>query len=139
MPTIKDKGQKLNNSNATKKLVHQARSHPSTAKRKEGAGSKASGKEGQCSGPRRLEDRLQKMEGGSQASAANTKPIASTNVNNELNVWYTNSDQCLNKIYELKLRIYNADTKPSLIAITEVNPKNNRNPIIMSELKIDNF
>ena len=52
MPTMKDKGQtlksacKLNNSNATKKLVHQARSHPSTAKGKEGAGSKASGKEG---------------------------------------------------------------------------------------------
>ena len=69
-------------------------------------------------------------------------PIASTNVNNvhnELNVWYTNSDQFLNKIDELKLRIYNADTKPSIIAITEVNPKNNRNPIIMSELKIDNF
>ena len=87
------------------------------------------------------------MGGGSQASAANTKPIASAstnvnivnNVHNELNVWYTNSDQFLNKIDELKLRIYHADTKPSIIAITEVNPKNNRNPIIMSELKIDNF
>ena len=67
------------------------------------------------------------MGGGSQASAANTKPTASTNVNivnnvhNELNVWYTNSD----KIDELKLRIYHVDTKPSIIAITEVNPKNN--------------
>ena len=123
-------------------------SAPSTAKGEEGAGSKASGKEGQCNRPRRLEDRLQKMGGnGSQASAANTKPIASAstnvnivnNVHNELNVWYTNSDQFLNKIDELKLRIYHADTKPSIIAITEVNPKNNRNPIIMSELKIDNF
>ena len=67
MLTMKDKGQtlksawKLNNSNATKKLVHQARSHTSTAKGKKGAGSKASGKECQCSGPRRQEDRLPKM------------------------------------------------------------------------------
>ena len=62
MPTMKDKGQslksawKLNNSNTTKQLVNQARSHPSTANVKEGTGSKASGKEGQCGGPRRLED-----------------------------------------------------------------------------------
>ena len=61
------------------------------------------------------------------------------NVHNELNVWYTNSDQFLNKFDELKLRIYNADTKPSIIAMTEVNSKNNRDPIIMSELRIDNF
>ena len=84
------------------------------------------------------------MGGGSQASTANTKPVASAttnvnNVHNELNVWYTHRDQFLNKIDELKLRIYNADTKPSIIAITEVNPKNNRNPIFISELKIDNF
>ena len=84
------------------------------------------------------------MGGGSQASAANTKPVASasTNVNilnNELNVWYKNRDLFLNKIDELKLRIYNADTKPAIIAITEVNPKNNRNPIFVSELRLDNF
>ena len=53
-----------------------------------------------------MEDRLQQMGGGSQASAANTKPIASasTNVNNvqnELNVWYTNRDQFLNTIDDL--------------------------------------
>ena len=122
MLTMKDKGQtlksawKLNNCNATKKLVHQARSHQIYSKREEGSWcSKASGKACQCSGPRRLEDRLQKIGGGSQASAANTKPIASAstnvnivnNVHNELNVWYTNSDQFLNKIDELKLRIYN--------------------------------
>ena len=126
MPTMKDKGRtlksawKLNNSNATKKRVHQAISHTSNTKGKEGSGSKASGKEGQCCGSRRLEDQLQKMGGGSQAPEANTKPIASVstnvnivnNVHNELNVWYTNSDQFLNKIDELKLRIYNADTKP---------------------------
>ena len=50
MPTMKDNGQtlksawKLNNSNETKKLVHQARSHTSTGKGKEGAGNKTSGK-----------------------------------------------------------------------------------------------
>ena len=81
------------------------------------------------------------MGGGSQASVVKTKLIASasTNVNNDLIVWYTNSDQFLNKIDELKLRTYNADTKPSILSITEVNPKNNRKPIIMSELKIYNF
>ena len=73
-----------------------------------------------------------------------TKPIANTstsvnNVHNELNVWYTNSDQFLNNIDELKLRIYNTDTEPSIIDITEVNPKNNRGPINMSELKKDDF
>ena len=58
MPTIKDKGQiiksawKLNNSNATIKLDHQASYHHSTAKGTEGAGSKASEKEGQCSRPK---------------------------------------------------------------------------------------
>ena len=87
------------------------------------------------------------MEGNSQASSANTKPIASAstninivnNIHNELNVWYTNSDQFLNMAEVLKLRIYNADTKPLIIVITtEVNPKNNRNPIIMSEINIDN-
>ena len=39
--------------------------------------------------------------------------IRSTNVNNvhnEFNVWYKNNDTFLNKIDELKLSIYNADT-----------------------------
>ena len=37
-------------------------------------GRKCSGKEDQCSGPRRLEDQLKKMGGGPKASAAKTKP-----------------------------------------------------------------
>ena len=79
MPTMKDKRtdtqicMETKQQQCNKKLVHQARSHPSTAKGEEGAGSKASGKEGQCNRPRRLEDRLQKMGGGSQASTANNQ------------------------------------------------------------------
>ena len=60
-------------------------------------------------------------------------------VNNVQSVWYTNSDQLLNKLDELKLRIANATIKPKIIAITEVNPKNRRYPIQISELTLEGY
>ena len=50
---------------------------------------------------------------------------------------YTNADQLLNKIEELKMLI--ADDEPDVIMITEVIPKAQKNPIPDTLLNVDRF
>lgn len=54
-------------------------------------------------------------------------------------IWYTNADQLLNKLDELSTRINTSDSKPTIVAITEVNPKNSRFAIQLPELKITSY
>jgi exonuclease III len=50
---------------------------------------------------------------------------------------YTNADTLSNKLDELKAIV--ADTKPNIIAITEVKPKFNRYKVLPSELQLDDY
>ena len=52
--------------------------------------------------------------------------------------WYTNADTPTNKLPELSSRVKNAKTPPSMIAITEIKPKNYRYPLTAAELQLDN-
>ena len=54
-------------------------------------------------------------------------------------MWYTNADTLHNKLPELRNRIKHAKSPPSIIAITEVKPKNTRDPLTEPEIKIDGF
>lgn len=51
---------------------------------------------------------------------------------------YTNADSLLNKLNELKLLLINLHTKPNVIAITEVKPKNNSN-FSLGELNLHGY
>jgi ribonuclease P/MRP protein subunit RPP40 len=52
---------------------------------------------------------------------------------------YTNADNLLNKITELKLTILSLQTEPHIIAITEIKPKNLRTPLLKSEFNINGY
>ena len=54
-------------------------------------------------------------------------------------MWYTNADTLHNKLPELRNRIKHAKSPPSIIAITEVKPKNTRHPLTEPEIKTDGF
>ena len=56
-----------------------------------------------------------------------------------VSMWYTNADTLHNKLPELRNRIKHAKSPPSIIAITEVKPKNTRHPLTEPEIKIDGF
>ncbi len=73
-----------------------------------------------------------------QPSVDSVKSVSSINAQ-PLRVWYTNADQFLNKIDELKLRIDNSSIKPEIIAITEVNPKHRRYQLNACELSLDGY
>ena len=57
----------------------------------------------------------------------------------KLAVIYTNADNLLNKITELKLLISSMQTTPHIIAVTETKPKYVRNPLIKSEFNINGY
>ena len=61
------------------------------------------------------------------------------NQNKQLICWYTNADTLTNKLPELSSRVKNAKTTPSIIAITEIKPKNYRYPLTAAELQLDNY
>ena len=52
---------------------------------------------------------------------------------------YTNMDSYVNKRMKLKLFLSSLPTLPSIIAITEVNPKNYSEAVIESELVLDGY
>ena len=54
-------------------------------------------------------------------------------------MWYTNADTLHNKLPELRNKIKHAKSPPSIIAITEVKPKNTRHLLTEPEIKIDGF
>ncbi len=89
------------------------------------------------------------MEGGPQATAQGLdtaritpppvqSPVYSVN-KQDFTVWYSNCDQFMNKIDELKLRISQSPKMPSVIAVTEVNAKNLRYEISPCQLSMDNY
>ena len=51
-------------------------------------------------------------------------------------MWYTNADTLHNKLPELRNRIKHAKSPPSIIAITEVKPKNTIHPLTEPEIKL---
>ena len=52
---------------------------------------------------------------------------------------YTNCDSLLNKKAELEAKIASFDTKPSIIALTEILPKNYRYKVTAPELEIPGY
>ena len=54
-------------------------------------------------------------------------------------MWFTNADTLHNKLTELRNRIKHAKSPLSIIAITEVKPKNTRHSLTEPEIKIDGF
>ena len=54
-------------------------------------------------------------------------------------MFYTNADQLMNKRDELRARLNLLNTPPSILAFTEVNPKNMRFSIAPSELTIEGY
>jgi len=56
-----------------------------------------------------------------------------------LSVIYTNADNLINKLTELKLVISSMQIKPQVIAITEIKPKYLRNSLCKSEFNINGY
>ena len=60
--------------------------------------------------------------------------VNSSKILPQLNCFYTNADQLMNKLTELEIRTQ--DTKPNIIGITEVKPKNCRYATRVSEYSL---
>lgn len=76
-------------------------------------------------------NKVDKMTSGINSDAnmldfnhSSTKSVNSYKILPQLNCFYTNADQLQNKLKELEIRTQ--DTKPHIIGITEVKPKNGR-------------
>ena len=68
-----------------------------------------------------------------------TESAESSSRKSVLKCFYTNADSLLNKMQELRLRINDMETRPEIIVITEVMPKNYRFKVTLAEISLSGW